>query len=114
MRHLLEADLTKNILDVTVWILKENFSYDYDTSMSFCNAFVKSLNEAHTDLMINGPQDFKAQVWGDPDAMIFFTLSFTGYHITKILKEEMDFNFQELNLFTNLISKYIKIEEVEI
>jgi len=113
MKHLVDSDLAKSILETTFVILRENFNYDIDTTIAFHKAFLKNLNEAHTDLIVNGTERFKRQIWGDPDAKLFFTISFTGFHITKTLKERMDFSFQELDLFNNLISKYIKIEDVE-
>lgn len=116
MKSLIDREVAEDFLDVGKAILFEHFLFDKNECEEFCKKFVASLNCEHTDLVQNGSRHFKVMMWTDCHARHIFTCNFAGLHLLKVLQNHYYFSVMELNLFEELLSKYVSevVEMIEI
>jgi hypothetical protein len=108
---LLDKKITIGLCKVATGILSKHFNYDIDSLARFQTAFSSYVNYEHALLKENSTDDFKHEIWGNPSARLEFTACFVGYQLCKVLYEHMNFTDQEIEIFEEILVKYIKVCE---
>jgi hypothetical protein len=110
---LLDKRVFTGILEITTDILKNNFFYDFDTLSHFHNVFTYKMANEYCAFEDNIDQDFKRRLRHDLMCRKYFTSYFVSYHLHDILVQEFHFSDKELDLFENILPKFIGVYDVK-
>lgn len=111
MSILLDKKMTNSLMVIASNILHEHFFYDKESLEGFKKSFAANINYEHIVLQHYANDEFKHIIWGDPLKKLEFTAHFVGYHLCKTLYDKLNFTDPEIDLFEDILVKYIKVCE---
>ena len=108
---LLDLDLMKSILDVTVTILHKNFFYDEESLMTFVDKLEDLTVNKYRLFAENIDQEFIDELRNNSRSKMYFTSYFMSCNLQDILVNNFYFSDTELNAFESILPKYMGANE---
>jgi hypothetical protein len=110
---LLDKRIFKGIFEITTDILKNNFYYDFETLADFHELFTKTIASQYCVFEDNSDDEFKRWLRFDLRSRQLFTSYFISYHLHEILVKNLHFSEKELDLFENILPKFVGVYDVK-
>ena len=108
---LLDLDLMKSILNVTVTILHENFFYDEECLMTFVDKLEDLTVNKYKLFAENLEQEYINELKYNSLTKMYFTSYFMSCNLQDVLVNNFYFSDTELNAFESILPKYTGANE---
>jgi hypothetical protein len=110
---LLDKRIFTGIFEITTDILKNNFFYDLESLADFHKVFTMTLANEYCAFEDNSDAEFKQRLRFDLKCRQLFTSYFVSYHLHDILVHNLHFSEKELDLFENILPKFVGVYDAK-
>lgn len=110
---LLDKQIFKGVIEITLNILKNNFFYDNETLGYFTDTYTQTLANEYCLFEDNSDEEFLRKLRFDLLGRKYFTSYFMSYHLHDTLVNELHFTEKELDLFENILPKFVGVYDAK-